>query len=151
MTLYDLYVGSTARHAAHTDDTAADYYLSQFPGTRSQRVWGVWDGVTEDVAQYTVDLASDAHAQRVAVALAALTGNDCVLILRMTRDADSPAGGMGNLSAYRVTPEGTTEGNRTLFSRSDDEFAYGVTYAPDREGSHVAFLAWNNGTVSGVA
>lgn len=192
--LFDYFVGSTDTHRAHSDSHAFDYLASQFPGTRSQRVWGLWEGRTEDTVQYTVDLPSDAVAQRVAVALAALTGNDAVLVSRLVQSGEDTRV-FDSQRHYFVSVETRTRGNRTLladpfatvrvgqtittyagtgeitrigscagffmvrgketrFDRHDiRKLGYGqdgVAYVPDVKGSHIAFLAWTNGTISAV-
>lgn len=196
--LYDFHVGSTVQHDAHENDDAVAYLARHYPGSTSQRLWGTWDGDTERTAMFTVELPTDAVAERLAGILAALTGNDCVMVVRLARDADSPAGGFGDRGRFRVSPRTVSDGNRTLFSDpfgriavgdeiqlkwgqtgtvtrrgsiagfmelehsgseyrfSRDEVDYsgmsltGVTFSPDRQGSHVAFLAWQNGTISPV-
>lgn len=152
--LFDYFVGSTDTHRAHSDSHAFDYLASQFPGTRSQRVWGLWEGRTEDTVQYTVDLPSDAVAQRVAVALAALTGNDAVLVSRLAGRLWDDARAFDSTARYRVSTQTRYVGNRTLLADPAGwhytDGQAGIAYVPDVKGSHIAFLAWTNGTLSAV-
>lgn len=148
MSLYDFYVGSTATHDAHSD--SLDRYLSDtFGEFRAQHVWGVWDGDTEEVAQYTLDLPTDAVAQRVATALAALTRNDAVLVSRLATDRDHTSGGFGDMGKYRVNRETRTDGNRTLLSdpfhavRVGDEITLTYSTRP--------YVVTRRGTIAGWA
>lgn len=196
MALYDLYVGTASHYRAHNLDYSrtVEYLEEHHPGYRAQRVWGVWDGAVERTDQFTLDLPTDAVAERVATALSVLTGNDCVLVTRLAGDSDRPAGGFGNRDKFRVATVTRTEGDRTLYSeptanlRTGDVLPFygtvthlgtmagfatdengvqrrftredvagglvagkaGTAYVPNRDGDFVAFLAWQNGTISPV-
>lgn len=145
---FTFYVGSTASHRAHLDDTAVAYLAQHFPGrVTSYRVWGVWDGQTEDVAVFAVADLTDRVASRVAVALAALTGNDCVLYTRPATVQDDTRS-LDSTAHYRARWTEAATGNRTLLSQGDPD---GLALTRDVTGSLVAVLAWQNGTLSAVS
>lgn len=156
MALYDFFVGSTARHDAHNGyrDAVARLFYSANLLPRVQNVYGVWEGETENVAQYTVELADDAAAQRVAYGLAILTGNDAVLVSRLAIKGEESLV-FGSTRAYRVSEETRFSGNRTIVGNpfhgcNGWDETPGYAYVPDSRGSHVAYLVWSDARVTAV-
>lgn len=149
MRTYSFYVGSTDTHDAHRNvagiaDTLAHVGVVRAPALTH----GVWDGVTENVAIYTVELATDVQAQRIAFALAVLTGNVAVLVVRDT-DRDDYSRTFGSTAAYRVDMHTERTGNRTLITDYDGQAGY--RYTPSVGGSFVAYLVGLDNTVTPVA
>lgn len=151
MRTFSFYVGSTDTHDAHRSHTRVVPAFGE--AYRTQGVTftqGVWDGVTENVAIYTVELATDVQAQRIAFALAVLTGNVAVLVVRDT-DRDDHARTFGSTAAYRVDAIGSLNGNRTLYQASAaTEPGAGYTYTPAVMGAYVAYLVGLDNTVAPV-
>ena len=154
---YSLFVGSTATYDAHLKRSTV---VEAFPPAMREavedsilRASGVWNGERENVAIYSVDLASDDIAQRIAYAIAIATGNDAVMVTRGATDADDVAT-FGSLAAYRVAAEQSTTANRTILPYADGRYpsnGVGIRYTPDRRGHVVAWLVNADASVSAVS
>lgn len=152
MRTYSFYVGSTDTHDAHRNHASVvpafgEAYRTQ--GVAFTR--GVRNGATENVAIYTVELASDVQAQRLAFALAVLTGNDAVLTVRDV-DRDDHTRVFGSTAAYRVDIKRDSAGNRTLYVTDQGAHPFaGYRYTPTAGGAYVAYLVGLDNTVTPVA
>ena len=149
MRSYSFYVGSTETYDAHCPN---DVYLWRaFPEgdlTPETRTYGVWNGDTENTSIYTAELASDEIAQRIGYAIALLTGNDCVLVIRAaTREESHQA--MHSTARYRVAREIRYAGNRTLLDETGP-LAMGYAFTHDVRGDYVAYLANSDATISAI-
>lgn len=148
MRTYDFYVGTVPFHNAHISMKALDAFpetMRDIVFDSRKRVYGVWEGVTEETAIFSAELASDEIAQRIAYAIAILTGNDCVLVIRPA-DEMAHEKSFNSTARYRVRREFRYAGNRTLLG---DEIGYAFTR--DVKGSHVAYLVNNDATLSHVS
>jgi hypothetical protein len=159
---YTFYVGSTSQHGAHDEDDAWTLRAIVGQGDAPDYIWGVWDGEVEATAAYQLRLADDATAQRIAYALAILTGNDCVMV---TRDLARGEGdrAMASVRPFIVSQESRVAfGNRTLYTspyRNSgapdfvDEISPGLGYrfVPDVKGDEIAYLVWADASVSAVS
>lgn len=146
--LFDIYVGSTNTHRAHshTDTVLGIIHLVTREEPKQLHTYGVWEDELEPTTRYTVDLENDTQAELVAYAIAVETGNNAVLVSRLaTRRDDSP---MMSNRAYLTNIETTDSGDRTLYSKT---FPTGYRYTPDIRGSHVAKLIHSNATITPVS
>lgn len=154
---YSFYVGSTNTHSAHnaSDRTRILDLLDGVTGTEDnlpELVWGFWEGEIERTAVYSVELASDAVAQRIAYAISILTGNDCVLVTRgvETRE-EHPA--FNSIRRYRTFRETRYSGNRTLHTPPPHFMTdpAGWVLTPSVTGNTVAYLVWQDASVTPVS
>lgn len=154
---YTFFIGSTDTYHAHAGMPngimrAVGLGSALYPVL----TYGEWDGELEPVALYSLDLASDAHAQRIAFLWATLSGNACVLVVRQATPADDTRA-MSSTMRHRVTVTTSHEGNRTLLgswpgAQGDPVgmLTEGYVYVPDVKGSGVAWLVGADNTVSPV-
>lgn len=151
MRTYSFYVGSTDAHNAHAPFALTPTFARMgLPDSVPTLTHGIWEGTTENVAIYTVSLATDVQAQRLAFALAVLTGNDAILVVRDT-DRDDYSRTFGSTAAYRVDIEHVLTGNRTMYPADPFEPRhYGYRYTPAVGGVYVAFLVGLDNTVTPV-
>lgn len=148
MRTYSFYVGSTDAHNAHAPFALTPTFVRMgLPDSVPTLAHGIWDGTTENVAIYTVSLATDVQAQRLAFALAVLTGNYAILVVRDT-DRDDYSRTFGSTAAYRVDQRTTYSGNRTFIPEYGAGAGY--RYIPAVGGAYVAFLVGLDNTVTPV-
>ena len=120
---HTLYVGSTTSFDAWSD-------MHTIAGTRSTApALGVWEGTDERVSLYPMCSGEDGYVADVARAIAAATGNDCVMVVRHATFTDS--------DTYRVTVTPADDGNRTIVN------GQGYALTPDPRGPFVAWLAYS--------
>jgi hypothetical protein len=145
---YSFYVGSSDTHAAHSrpaDGSPLAAVVSRMGYAR--RAYGVWEGEHEEISIYRGVYASDAEAQRVAYALAILTGNACVMVTRDLTQTDIDRS-LASVRAYRVTAEAAENGNRTILSSGSST---GYRFERDVRGETVAYLVHSDASVSAVS
>ena len=151
MRSYSFYVGTTTFHDAHISTKAIDAFPRELRSAvfnSRNCVYGVWEEETEETAIYTAELASDEIAQRIGYAIALLTGNDCVLVIRAaTREESHQA--MHSTARYRVTREIRYAGNRTLLDETGP-LAMGYAFTHDVRGDYVAYLVNSDASISPV-
>ena len=151
---YSFYVGTTPTHDAHLNGArAADAFPLEIARSVFEsriRTYGVWEGETEETAIYEARLADDATAQRIAYAIAILTGNDCVMVTRDAFKGESDRA-MTSTARYRVREVMTTEGDRTLYQvdhDADDNLGY--RFERDVKGDEIAYLVHSDASVTPV-
>lgn len=150
---YSFFVGSTDTHDAHESIDSIVMQAALLPTVLHDagKVFGVWEGQTERVAQYDVELSSDAVAQRIAYALSILTGNDCVLVIRDVEEREEhPA--FNSIRRYRTFRETRYSGNRTLHTPPPHYITdpAGWVLTPSVTGGTVAYLVWQDASVTPV-
>lgn len=147
---YSFYVGETYWYDAHVGSKAAEAMPGELridAHDSRERLYGVWEGKTERVAVYRLPLADDAVAQRIAYAIAILTGNECVMVTRDAFMGESDRA-MNSTARFRVSARITEDGNRTLYDGT--VLGRGYRFEPDVKGDEIAFLVHADATVSAV-
>lgn len=153
---YSFFVGSTTQHSAHdhVDNTLLEAYLLRTHVFDAPVLtFGVWEGETEATAIYSAELSDDATAQRVAYAMAVLTGNAVVMVVRDTTDRDTYQS-LNSTMRYRASIAYTCDGNRTISHPSNvvDGVpmwgSLGYAYESDPTGPEIVFLVGLDATVS---
>jgi hypothetical protein len=147
---YSFYVGETYWHDAHVGSKAAEAMPGELridAHDSRERLYGVWEGKTERVAVYRLPLADDAVAQRIAYAIAILTGNECVMVTRDAFKGESDRA-MNSTARFRVSARIAEDGNRTLYDGTVP--GRGYRFEPDVKGDEIAYLVHSDATVSAV-
>ena len=146
---YSFYVGSTPQFDAHISTRAIDAFPRElWPSLflHKECVYGEWEGKREETVILTAEFDSDAIAQRIAYAVAILTGNDCVMVLRRALLTEGIKA-MDSIARYTATREFTNTGNRTFFNHESE----GERFTPDIRGEYVAYLVHADATVTPIS
>jgi len=156
--LFSFYVGTTPAHHAHTDvervRTALPRRIGDYSLFNVREEWGVWEGEVEPVAVIRADIPNDATAQRIAYAMAAITGNAAILVSRQATPYEGDSS-MASTARFRVSTEWRVTGNRTIASLAPqtpggDGHPQGWSFVPDVKGPDVAYLVTSDATVEPV-
>lgn len=141
--LYDIYVGSTGTHRAHSASSTVEAIIAiatKREDVRTLHTYGIWDETYEPTVRYTVELESDSQAYMLAYAIAIETQNDCVLVTRVARESDS--GPFMSKRKYRANIVSAMSGNRTLLNPNTKN---GYRYEGNPNGGRVAYLVHKSG------
>ena len=158
MAAYRFYVGSTDSWLGHWSMTIGS--VANGALLHPRKLAGEWNGATEYTGEFTIELDSDAAAQRVAYAMAVITHNAAILVVR-DLDSFERELSLKSVARYVVTMRhDILSGNRTFSNVPDEprvytvdylsQREYGYAYAHDIKGEYVAWLVNSDATVSAI-